>query len=157
MKKYIGKIKKLINKKLDIEKQKKAIFKNTQIGDMIWAQMPLNKKELSKIEESHRIRPYLVAEKEKNFLLCYESSSKKRKSYNNYEEYCINKLKYKNKKSSWIDLKNIKKISIKNIRREYIKISELDLKRIEKRICIEQNRNNCEVVRFRKINLYRNR
>lgn len=130
MKKYIKEIYNFINEKVNIVKKQKEIFENIQVGEMIWAQMPLNKKELSEIEESHRIRPYLIVKKEKNFLFCYQSSSKSRKQYNNYEEYCLNKLKYKNKKDSWLDLKSIK--------------------RIEKRICIEQNRGNSEVIKFNK-------
>ena len=150
MKKCIKEICNFINEKINIVKKQKEIFEKIQAGEMIWAQMPLNKKELSEIEESHRIRPYLVVKKEKNFIFCYQSSSKSRKQYNNYEEYCLNKLKYKNKKDSWLDLKSIKRIEIKNIKGNYIKLKEIDIKRIEKRICIEQNRGNSETIKFNK-------
>ena len=47
---------KLINKIIN-QNEKKKIFKSLEIGDMIWGIMPLSKKELEKIEKSHRIRP----------------------------------------------------------------------------------------------------
>ena len=81
MKKYIKEIYNFINEKVNIAKKQKEIFEKVQSGDMIWDQMPLNKKELSEIEENHRIRPYLIVKKEKNFLFCYQSSSKSRKQY----------------------------------------------------------------------------
>lgn len=130
-----------------IQKRKK-IFDETQLGDMLWCNMPLSKKELRQIEESHRIRPYLVVEKGPNFLLCYQASSKSREHFNNYEEYCVNTGKYRNKRNSWIDLTNITKISIKNIKSEYITLNQIDIKKIEKRICIGQNRGNAELLRF---------
>ena len=130
-----------------IQKQRK-IFDNVKVGDMLWCNMPLSKRELNIIEESHRIRPYLVVEKEPNFLLCYQCSSKSRKELNNYEEYCIKNKKYRNKKDSWIDLTNVIKIKIKNIESEYIKLNQIDIKRIEKRIIIGQNRGNAELIRF---------
>ena len=68
---------KLINKIIN-QNEKKKIFKSLEIGDMIWGIMPLSKKELEKIEKSHRIRPYLIVRKTKKYLLCYSSSSKER-------------------------------------------------------------------------------
>ena len=150
MEKYTSKILNNVIKKIEIIKSRKEIFKNIQIGEMVWAKMPLKNKEIKRIEESHRIRPYLVVKKEKNFFLGYQSSSKKREKYNNYQEYCLKKLKYKSKKDSWIDLTNIKKIPLNNIISKYIKLSEIDLKRIEKRIHIEENRENHKVLKFNK-------
>lgn len=130
-----------------IEKQKKT-FEETQIGDMLWCTMPLPKKELKKIEEHHRIRPYLVVQKELNFLLCYQSSSKNKEQANNYEKYCINSKKYQNNKNSWIDLTSVKKIPITKINLKYIQLNQIDIKNMEKRICIAQNNGNAEIIRF---------
>ena len=58
---------------------------------------------------------------------------------NNYQKYFINGKKYRNKKDSWIDLTEIQKIKIKNIQSPYIKLSQIDIKKIEKRIWISQN------------------
>jgi len=38
-------------------KYQKELFKNINMDDFVWAKMPLSKKELNHIEESHRIRP----------------------------------------------------------------------------------------------------
>lgn len=138
----------IIMKKLQLRQQQKEIFTKTQEGDMIWCSMPLSRKELKKIDTSHRIRPYLVVKKEKKFLLCYQSSSKKRECMNNYEKYCVNSGKYRNKNASWIDLTDVKKIRIKNIRLEFIKLSQIDIKKIEKRISIGQNKGNAQLIRF---------
>ena len=42
------------------KKAQKSLLKEVQQGDMVWARMPLGKEELEKVEECHRIRPYLV-------------------------------------------------------------------------------------------------
>lgn len=138
----------ILLKKIQIRQKQKNMFSKIQIGDMLWCMMPLSKKELRKIEVNHRIRPYLVVKKEENFLLCYQSSSKNREQMNNYEKYCINSGKYKNVKNSWIDLTDIKRIRIKDIQLEFIKLNQIDIKKIEKRICIGQNRGNTELIRF---------
>ncbi len=141
--KYIDIIKRIMKKR-----QQRKIFYKTQIGDMLWCNMPLPKKQLKKIGETHRIRPYLVVEKGNNFLLCYQSSSKNREKLNNYQKYFINSNKYKIKKDSWIDLTAIKKITIKNIQSSYIKLDQIDIKKIEKRISINQFKGNSNLIRF---------
>lgn len=137
-----------LKEKRQLRQKQKEIFEKTQIGDVLWCSMPLSKRELRKIEISHRNRPYLVVKKEKNFLLCYQSSSKNRENINNYEKYAINSGKYKNKKTSWIDLRHIKKIKIKNIQSEFMKLNQIDIKKIEKRICMRQNNGNHQIIRF---------
>lgn len=78
-----------INNKLCTAGQQRKIFQETQIGDLLWCKMPLPKKQLKQIEESHRIRPYLVIEKKPNFLLCYQSTTKNRKEMNNYQNILL--------------------------------------------------------------------
>ena len=137
-----------INNKLCTAGQQRKIFQETQIGDLLWCKMPLPKKQLKQIEESHRIRPYLVIEKKSNFLLCYQSTTKNRKEMNNYQKYLINGKKYRKKRNSWIDLTKVEKISIKNIQSPYIKLNQIDIKKIEKRIWISQCRGNSNLIRF---------
>ncbi len=138
----------ILIRKIKFRQRQKDMFNKTQIGDMLWCMMPLSKKELSKIEKNHRIRPYLVVRKEKNFLLGYQSSSKNREQMNNYETYCINGGKYKNAKDSWLDLTSINKIKMKDIQLEFFKLNEIQIKKIEKRICIGKNRGNTQLIRF---------
>ena len=89
----------ILMKKIQLRQKQVEIFAKTQAGDMLWCSMPLSKKEISKIDINHRIRPYLVVKKEKNFLLCYQSSSKNREQISNYEKYCVISGKYRNKKT----------------------------------------------------------
>ena len=149
--KMLEKIKQIYNniiEKIIVHKQKKEIFSEAQVGDILWCSMPLRKRDLQKIEESHRIRPYLVVEKGNNFLLCYQSSSKNREELNNYQKYFIDAKKYRNKKDSWIDLTDVKKIKIKNIKSPYMKLNQIDIKKIEKRIIIGQYRENYNLIKF---------
>lgn len=81
----------ILMKKIKLRKNQKNVLAETKVGDMIWCTMPLSKKKLKKIEESHRIRPYLVVEKEKNFLWCYQSSSKNLEEINKILELLIEK------------------------------------------------------------------
>ncbi len=144
----IKQIYKNIAKKKIIFQQQKTIFQKAQVGDMLWCNMPLPKKQLKEIEESHRIRPYLVVKKEQNFLLCYQCSSRNREELNNYQKYFIDGKKYRNKKDSWVDLTAVNKIKIKNIKSSYIKLNQMDIKKIEKRIWISQWRGNSNLIRF---------
>ena len=146
--KMINQIINKINNKLCILGQQRKIFQETQIGDLLWCKMPLPKKQLKQIEESHRIRPYLVVEKGPNFLMCDQSITKNRKEINNYKKYLINGKKYRKKKNSWLDLTKVEKISIKNIQSPYIKLNQIDIKKIEKRIWISQCRGNSDLIRF---------
>lgn len=138
----------ILRRKIQQRQKQKEIFEKTQVGDMLWCSMPLSKKDIEQIDASHRIRPYLVVKKEEKFLLCYQSSSKNRENINNYEKYSIKSGKYRNKKTSWIDLTEVKKVKIKNIQLEFVKLNEIDIKKIEKRICIGLNRGNNKLIRF---------
>ena len=148
MKKYICRLLKKIYIALKSTDEQKTLFKKLQKGDMMWAKMPLSNKELEKIEENHRIRPYLIVEKDKNYFICYQSSSKSRTKFNNYEEYFVNKFKYNKKKDSWIDLTKTFEIPMNNIKSEYIRLDEFDIREIEKRLSIEFNRGNKSILKF---------
>lgn len=126
--------------KLRASKEQKEKFSKINVGDMFWAKMPLKRKELKDIEESHRIRPYLVARKTKTSLICYQSSSKPSEKLNNYEEYYIRKERYKKKRDSWLSLNKAIKVPMCNIKNNYIKVNDFDLKGIEKRLQIIENR-----------------
>lgn len=137
-----------ILKNIENKKQQKIIFDEVKTGDMLWCTMPLSKKELRKIEKSHRVRPYLVVAKKADYLLCYQSSSQNKEKLNNYQEYTIKGKRYRSKKDSYIDLTSVKKIKIKNIQSTYIKLNQIDIKNIEKRIRISKYRGNNNLVQF---------
>ena len=123
-------------------KKQKALLKKINVGDLVWAKMPFNKKELSNIEKSHQIRPYLIVGKDFANIYGYPSSSKQTNNLNNYEEYFINKLRYKQHKDSWINLTKLFEIPVNNLKLKHITLNKLDLKNIQKRLSILAHRNN---------------
>ena len=134
--------------KIKSKEEQKKLFSKVEEGDMIWAKMPLKKKELKTIQESHRIRPYLVVKKIKNYLICYQSSSKPNEKLNNYEEFLIKSKRYNKKRDSYLTLNKTVKIPICNIKNKYIKVNDIDLRKIEKRIQIIENRKNIKTDKF---------
>lgn len=98
--------------------------------------MPLSKKELTTIEKSHQIRPYLIVAKDNFYIYAYQSSSKQWNRLNNCQEYFINKLHYHQNKDSFINLTQIYKIPIINLKDKYITLNQVDLKNIQKRLTI---------------------
>lgn len=131
-------LKKFIHKIAIIKNQKKLLASLCP-GDLVWAKMPLSKKELKSIAKAHQVRPYLVVYKDKFHIYAYQSSSKQWDKLNNYQEYFINKLHYKQKKNSFISLTKIYKIPFFNLKSNYITLNEYDLKNIQKRILIQTN------------------
>lgn len=129
-------------KRLKSSTKQKELLKKLNIGDLVWAKMPLAKKELVTIEKSHQIRPYLVVNKDFSNIYGYPASSNQSNNLNNYEEYLINKLRYKQNKDSWINLTQLFEIPVNNLKSKYISLNLLDLKNIEKRLAILNNKNN---------------
>ena len=62
-----------IQKTNQIKNQKK-LLESIKPGDLVWAKMPLPRKELKQIEENHQVRPYLIAKKDKFNIYAYKSS-----------------------------------------------------------------------------------
>ena len=136
-----------IQKTKQIKNQKK-LLESIKPGDLVWAKMPLSKKELNQIEENHQVRPYLIAHKDKFNIYAYKSSSTNYERLNNYEEYSINSLRYNRNKNSFIDLTKIYKIPFLNLKSRYITLNQFDLKNIEKRLQIQANKNNKNIFQF---------
>lgn len=126
-----------LNQRIHPIKSQKKLLNSLNPGDLVWAKMPLPKKQLNKIEESHQIRPYLIMHKDKFHVYAYPSSSKQWNKLNNIQEYCICKTRYKQKKDSFINLTEIHKIVFIHLKKKYITLNELDLRNIEKRLMIQ--------------------
>lgn len=129
-------LKKFIQK-INIIKSQKKLLNSLNPGDLVWAKMPLSRKELNKVEKSHQIRPYLVMDKDKFNIYAYQSSSKQLDKLNNCQEYCIHKIRYNQNKDSFINLTKIYKLPFINLREKHITLNELDLKNIQKRLLIQ--------------------
>lgn len=126
--------------KINIIKSQKKLLNSLNLGDLVWAKMPLPKKELNKVEKSHQIRPYLVAHKDKFNIYAYQSSSKQLDKLNNCQEYCVHKMRYKQNKDSFINLTQINKLPFINLKEKHITLNELDLKNIQKRLLIQKGK-----------------
>lgn len=133
-------IKSFIQKINSIKLQKK-LLNSLNVGDLVWAKMPLHKKELNKLEKSHQIRPYLVIHKDKFNIYAYPCSSKQSNNLNNCQEYCIHQIRYKKNKDSFINLSKIHKIPFINLKEKHITLNELDLKNIQKRLLTQGEKN----------------
>ena len=129
-----------LNQKIKNIFSQKKLLESLNSGDLVWAKMPLSKKELNKIQESHRIRPYLVAYRDKFFIYAYQCSSKQMDKLNNCQEYLINKIRYKRNKDSFVNLTQIHKIPFINLKQKYLSLNELDLKNIQKRLEVQNNK-----------------
>ena len=125
--------------KINIFKNQKRLLKSLNPGDLVWAKMPLSKKELNSIAENHQVRPYLVVHKNNFNIYAYQSSSKQWNRLNNCQEYFINKFRYKQNKDSFINLTKVYKIPFINLKSYYITLNKQDLKNIQKRLQIQEN------------------
>lgn len=125
-----------------------TLLEELQPGDMVWAKMPLSKKKLKKIEESHRIRPYLVVSKDKNAIYAYQTSSKRQTYANNYETYGIDQTRFGYYRNSHIDLSLIWKVPKKNLIKKMWHLPNLDLSMIAKRLKIQSDRGEIGVFQF---------
>lgn len=119
---------------------KTKLFDDLQIGDMVWAQMPLSDEKLMCIDESYRIKPYLVVGKDDNGIYAFQSSHIRITKMNNFQIYGVDMSKFGYEKNSWIQLVNIKKIPIENLKSKMVHLSDYDLSMIQKRLKIQQNR-----------------
>lgn len=125
--------KKIIGK-LNFLKDRYIYFKKLNMGEIVWARMPLSKKNMKSIETTHQTRPYLIVKKSKFFIYCFQSSSKAWSKAYNYQEYKINKFRYNIRKDSFITLRKVYKIPFWNIKTIYVSLDDIDLKNIEKRL-----------------------
>ncbi len=108
-------------------------FSSCNEGDLIWASMPMSKKELKKIEDSHRVRPYLIVSKNDKGLVGYQCSSKESIRLKGSETVVLEAGEPLQKKT-WINLTKEYQIPIKNLRGIPHKINLIKRSEIETRI-----------------------
>lgn len=86
-------------------------YDEASVGDVFFCLMPLSPSGLSKIEASHRVRPYMILKKKKNIFLAIQSSSKPfTKSMKN------RKLGQVKLDCSYFDLEKIYEVPVNNIK-----------------------------------------
>ena len=73
-----------------------TLLNEINIGDLVFAKMPLPYEQLRQIEYSHRMRPYLVVCKDRANIYAYQLSSHKSNCLDmrNESHYAISKEKY---------------------------------------------------------------
>ena len=120
-------------------KEKIKLMNVLEPGDLVWAKMPLSRKELRTIEKEHQVRPYLVVDKSHFFIYAYQSSSKQSSTLNNCQEYRINKYRYKQSKDSYLNLTKVYKIPFYKLKKKHTTINEVDLKNIQKRFNVNKS------------------
>jgi hypothetical protein len=121
-----------------------CLFDQLEVGDMVWAKMPLSEEKLAKIPYSHRTRPYLVIAKAENVIYAYQASSHKRSCLNNYSNYGINQVKLGYDKNSWINLYELYEVPAENLLCKMRHLNVHDLEMIAKRLTVLKN-NGLEV------------
>lgn len=107
--------------------------------------MPLSKKELDEIEESHRSRPYLVVYKDKMNIYAYPSSSTNTGDINSYTKYHIDGSIYGNRKDSWFDLRKTYKVPVYNLKSSFYNLNIEDMIGIQRRLEVIKEKSSKEI------------
>lgn len=92
-KNYIDKYRKS-DSNIECREYQQNIFDNTNVGDLLYCDMPLSKKELNTIPEGHRTRPYYIAYKLNNGFIAYGLQSNMMKYVSNLKQYKLDNIKY---------------------------------------------------------------
>lgn len=109
-------------------------YNQVKVGDVVWALMPLGKKELANIEEQHQTRPYLVVAKDNDYFYGYYCSTKKKAS--NLICFKLDKLVYHHKQNTYIYLNHVYKIPCDHFRNVFDTVGMHTLMLIEKRLIV---------------------
>ena len=109
-------------------------YDQIQIGDLVWALMPLKPEELEAIEENHRIRPYLIVAKDETDIYGYYCSSKRNNRY--LASYKLDKDIYNHRKNTYVYLTNTYKIPRANFKDIYSHVATYNLMMIERKLMV---------------------
>lgn len=110
-------------------------FDACNVGDVIWARMPLSEAELNRIEPTHRVRPYFIIFKTNTTLIGKSCSSKAFVTSKEYHSFCLEKNQPLPKRT-WIDLRQDHVVPIKNLMSSPYPISQKELRRIQKNLVL---------------------
>lgn len=114
--------------------EQKEIFDRLQTGDLIYAQMPLSDKELEKVPEGHRTRPYYVIYKSKNVIDAFMCSSSPFNISDGFSTFTLYDCSYEGlTKTTYIDLGHIFQVPVNNIIRYLGPVNDNDFEEINRR------------------------
>ena len=116
------------------------LFQTIQPGYLVFCRMPVCEDNLVDINHPHRIRPFLIIKKDKDYLYGYAGSTKKK---NPKIQYTL-KDGHKDKKTgafsdSYLYLNNVYRIPIQNIKGILKQVSSKDLIQIQRKIQLLKN------------------
>lgn len=130
---YVAKSTNYLDEQLDL-------FKTIHPGHLVFCRMPVCEDNLVDINNPHRIRPFLIIKKDKEYLYGYAGSTKKK---NPKIQYTL-KDGHKDKKTgtfsdSYLYLNNVYRIPIQNIKGILKQVSNKDLIQIQRKIQLLKN------------------
>lgn len=130
---YVAKSTNYLNEQLEL-------FNNIKPGYLVFCRMPVCEDNLVDVKKTHRIRPYLIIKKDKDYLYGYAGSTKKK---NSKIQYTL-KDGHKDKKTdtftdSYLYLNNLYQIPIQNIKSILKEVSRKDLIQIQRKILMLKN------------------
>lgn len=126
---------------------KNSLIQQINIGDIIFAKLPLSDKQLAKIDPDHIKRPFIVVKKNEDTLITYQFSSVKKDFFHEYDFYKQSFLFNDNSKPSYIYLYKTIELPIENVITIKKPMNEHILMRLDKRIYLA-NRNGKNLPRF---------
>lgn len=95
--------------------KQKELFDKINVGDVVFAKLPVDQKILKKMDKSHIYRPFLVVQKRDEDLIVFKMSSVKRKNVSLYDYYKLPGLFNNESKPSFVYLDDFMKLPIQNI------------------------------------------
>lgn len=111
------------------------LFERINVGDIYYAQMPLPKEALLRIEPSHRIRPYVIVSKDNHRIYAYQCSSKVMYKLKNHEYSEL----FETSKKSYVYLNKVYELPIENFVSYITNLSQKSKQNIDKRLVIASN------------------
>ena len=128
------------------------LFQTIQPGYLVFCRMPVCEDNLVDINHPHRIRPYLIIKKDKDYLYGYAGSTKKKNPKIQYTLQDGHKDKETGAFSdSYLYLNNVYRIPIQNIKGILKQVSSKDLIQIQRKIQLLKNSDVHHIVLFENI------
>lgn len=155
-KKYLNPPKKMkqtyVAKSTNYLDEQYKLFQTIQPGYLVFCRMPVCEDNLVDINHPHRIRPFLIIKKGKDYLYGYAGSTKKK---NPKIQYTL-KDGHKDKETgafsdSYLYLSNVYRIPIQNIKGILKQVSSKDLIQIQRKIQLLKNSDVHHIVLFENI------
>lgn len=126
-----------LDKPIECDENIQTLFEQIYPGDIVYAHMPLCDKELDKIPEGHKTRPYYIAYKLNYGFIAFGASSSPYESLPDTKTYRLSDIVYdKLAKSSYLDLNTAYYLPKDKLIRFICETKENDFNEIQRRLWI---------------------